>query len=105
MLRDEMANMVWGVEKVITLPDGSILPGLEAAYESRSYFERLLAASAGGPPIDPPSVADVRYRVMDSVPGTGFRSLPRGCRARDVKCGCSARRCPGCWKMIRTIRN
>jgi hypothetical protein len=68
LIRDEMANMVWGVEKVVSLPDGSTMPGLEAARETRAYFERLLAESGAGPGADPPSVADIRYRVMDTVP-------------------------------------
>lgn len=68
LIRDEMANMVWGVEKVVALPDGSTMPGLEAARETRTFFERLLAESGAGPGVDPPSVADIRYRVMNSVP-------------------------------------
>ena len=69
LIRDEMANTVWGVEKIVSLPDGSTMPGLEAARETRAYFERLLPdGGGGGPGVDPPSVADIRYRVMNSVP-------------------------------------
>ena len=64
-LRDEMANMVWGVERVVSLPDGTTRPGLEVGRETRAYFERLLAAD---PNAEIPSAADIRYRVMTTVP-------------------------------------
>jgi hypothetical protein len=34
LVRDEMANMVWGVEKVIPLPSGDPKPGAEASTET-----------------------------------------------------------------------
>lgn len=76
-LRDEMANMVWGVEKTVPLPDGSTRPGLEAGRATRAYFERLLAESAAVDP-DPEreSVADIRYRVMNSVPENWIPFIP-----------------------------
>jgi hypothetical protein len=75
-LRDEMANMVWGVEKTVPLPDGSTRPGAEAAQETRRYFEHLLelaGPAAGG---EPESVADIRYRVMTSVPENWIPFIP-----------------------------
>lgn len=42
LARDEMANMVWGVEKVIPLPSGEPKQGREAAYETRTFFEKDL---------------------------------------------------------------
>ncbi len=76
-LRDEMANMVWGVEKVIPLPDGSAMPGLEAARETLAYFERLIGGAAGGGAGgDPPSAADIRYRVMNTVPENWIPFIP-----------------------------
>lgn len=67
-LRDEMANMVWAVERVVPLPDGSSRSGAEAGRETRAHFERLLDLAAPGPTTEPASVADIRYRVMTDVP-------------------------------------
>jgi hypothetical protein len=72
-LRDEMANMVWGVEKVVPLPDGSTKPGLEAGRATRAYFERLLAFDPGAAI---PSAADIRYRVMTTVPENWIPFIP-----------------------------
>ena len=69
--------MVWGVEKTVPLPDGSTKPGAEAGRETRAYFERLLAEGGPAAIADPPSVADIRYRVMNTCPRTGFRSSRR----------------------------
>jgi hypothetical protein len=76
LLRDEMANMVWGVEKLVSLPDGSAVPGSEAAAETRAYFERLLDEAGGGGSTEPASVADIRYRVMESVPEHWIPFIP-----------------------------
>jgi hypothetical protein len=72
-LRDEMANMVWGVEKVVPLPDGSTKPGLEAGRETRAYFERLLDSDSSAAI---PSAADIRYRVMTTVPENWIPFIP-----------------------------
>jgi hypothetical protein len=71
-----MANMVWGVEKVVPLPDGSASPGLAAGRETRAFFERLLAESGAGPGTEIPSVADIRYRVMTTVPENWIPFVP-----------------------------
>lgn len=76
LLRDEMANLVWAVEKRVPLPDGSTVAGSEAAGETRAYFERLLAAAGGGAGTGPDSVADIRYRVMESVPENWIPFIP-----------------------------
>jgi hypothetical protein len=75
-LRDEMANMVWAVEKVVPLPDGSTRAGLEAGRETRAYFERLLAAAGLAVATEPDSVADIRYRVMTTVPENWIPFIP-----------------------------
>jgi hypothetical protein len=75
-LRDETANMVWAVERVVPLPDGSTRPGAEAGRETRAYFERLLALAAPGPGAEPASVADIRYRVMTGVPENWIPFIP-----------------------------
>jgi hypothetical protein len=75
-LRDEMANMVWGVEQTVPLPDGSTRRGLEAAVETRQWYERLIEQAGAAPPTDPPSAADIRYRVMTGVPENWIPLIP-----------------------------
>jgi hypothetical protein len=78
VIRDEVANMVWGVERTIALPTGEAKPGLEAARETRSFFERELERRLGHPP-DPPDMAEgahVRYRVMTDVPENWIPFIP-----------------------------
>jgi hypothetical protein len=74
LVRDEMANMVWGVERTVELPTGASKPGAEAARETRAFFERL---AGGAAPVAPgPRVADVKYRLMTSVPEHWIPFLP-----------------------------
>lgn len=64
LLRDEMANMVWGVETRIPSPSGGSINGRQAAFETRRFFEGL----AGVNP-EPPETykVNIRYEVMNSV--------------------------------------
>jgi hypothetical protein len=74
LVRDEMANMVWGVER--TIPSGvwGGMPGPLSAAETRTYFSRL---AAGLPPAPPePRVAAVAYEVMGSVPENWIPFVP-----------------------------
>jgi hypothetical protein len=65
LVRDEMANMVWGVERRIALPSGVAAPGAEAARQYRAFLQGLL----GPPPSLPPEpAAPIRYQVMNTVP-------------------------------------
>lgn len=71
LVRDEMANMVWGVERVIPTPDGASKPGSEAATETRAFHVR---GATPGAPLEP--VAPVRYELMSSVPENWIPFLP-----------------------------
>lgn len=65
LVRDEMANMVWGVESVVPSPEGGGMPGGLTGGERLAHLRRL----AGEAPPEPAGrVADVRYEVMGSVP-------------------------------------
>lgn len=65
LIRDEMANMVWGVETKIPSPSGGNMNGRYAAFETRQFYEKL----AGVTPADIPDFkANIRYEVMNSVP-------------------------------------
>jgi len=77
-VRDEMANMVWGVEKTIPLPSGEPKLGRESAYQTRRFFEQDLERRLGVPPQPPPPApgAVVRYKVMTSVPENWIPMIP-----------------------------
>lgn len=68
LMRDEMANMVWAIEKTIPAPDGAGRSGATSGRETRAYFERLVGA-AGGASTAPlyENEAKVRYDVVRSV--------------------------------------
>ncbi|HEX6124576.1 MAG TPA: hypothetical protein VFZ23_04315 [Pyrinomonadaceae bacterium] len=80
-IRDEMANMVWGVETVIPLPDGNGKSGFEAAAEYHSYRQKLIdksvVAVAPEPPVsDGEEVAKIRYEVMNTIPENWVPFVP-----------------------------
>ncbi len=75
LVRDEVANMAWGVEKTVALPTGISRMGSEVATQTVSYLENLL--SGGVPPLNPPPlVAAVRYQVMNTVPENWIPFIP-----------------------------
>jgi hypothetical protein len=78
LIRDEVANMVWGVEVTVALPSGDSKPGREAALEMRTFFERDLERRLGHPPEPPPAAegAAIRYQVMSSVPENWIPFVP-----------------------------
>ncbi len=78
LLRDEIANMVWGVEKTIPLVTGRDKSGSEAAAETLAYHQRLLdqrLASTVQPAVPDP-VAPVRYQIMNTVPEHWIPFIP-----------------------------
>jgi len=78
LVRDEMANMVWGVERVIPSGAGGGMPGPLSGLETAAYFARLAAAAPPppGPVVPEPRVAAVRYQTMGSVPEQWIPFLP-----------------------------
>ena len=73
-VRDEMANMVWGVERTIPLPSGEPKRGREAAEETRGFFERKVGKVPQLVPLAPG--AKIRYRVMTTVPENWIPMIP-----------------------------
>jgi hypothetical protein len=78
LIRDEVANMVWGVERTIPLASGRSKPGAEAATQTYAFHRDRLATPSGatvsgGPP---PPKAKVRYQVMTGVPENWIPFLP-----------------------------
>lgn len=78
LARDEMANMVWAIERTIPLPSGSGKRGKEAADETRYTYEQDIERRLGAPPLPLPPAQDakVRYRVMTSVPENWIPMIP-----------------------------
>jgi hypothetical protein len=71
MVRDEAANMVWGIERAVWLATGTPMPGQEAARETLAFRQRL------HPPAEPLSpVAAIAYEAMKTVPENWIPFLP-----------------------------
>jgi hypothetical protein len=75
LLRDEIANMVWGVEYQVPLATGRSKPGKEAGYELKTKLQQLLDATN-------PALADIaykakiRYQLVNSVPEQWIPMIP-----------------------------
>jgi hypothetical protein len=67
LIRDEMANTVWAIEKTVPAPEGRGAAGADAGRETRAYLQRFAAPSA---PAGNPSLDDVklRYDLMTEIP-------------------------------------
>ena len=80
LIRDEVANMVWGIETVIPLATGLGKHGSEAARELKARYQQLLDKKiADGeviPPVTPVYKADLRYEVMNTVPENWIPFVP-----------------------------
>lgn len=75
LIRDEAANMVWGIEQTIPLPDGSSKRGSEAAGELFAFLQSLIKEKITGPK----SItykAPIRYSIMSSVPENWIPFIP-----------------------------
>jgi hypothetical protein len=79
MVRDETANMVWGIEHTVSLPSGDPVSGPTAGRATRAWHQRLLDARLALNPAERrivPASAPVRYRVATSVPEEWIPFLP-----------------------------
>jgi hypothetical protein len=72
LVRDEVANMAWGVEKTVPLPIGINRPGNEVATQTFNYLQGLIPGGAAPPPM----AAEVRYQAMNSVPENWIPFIP-----------------------------
>jgi hypothetical protein len=97
LMRDEMANMVWAIERTIPAPDGIGRSGASAGRETRAYLERLVEEAGGSGGTGPlyENDARIRYDVMSSVPEHWIPMIPVRARKRasdrTAACGASAR--------------
>ena len=76
LVRDESSNMVWGIETTVPLANGDTTRGIEAARQTLTYFEALLAASGVTPPAVIPPAAPIGYQVMSTVPENWIPFIP-----------------------------
>lgn len=74
LVRDEVANMAWGVEKTVALPTGAARRGSEVAVQTLSFLQNLLAGGLLPPP--KPMAGTVRYQVMNTVPENWIPFIP-----------------------------
>lgn len=75
LIRDETANLVWGIEQTITTPVGEPRRGSEAAAEVVAFRRRLHDAVAATSGEDPPR-APISYVAMNSVPEHWIPFIP-----------------------------
>ncbi|HTI12873.1 MAG TPA: hypothetical protein VL832_30115 [Puia sp.] len=80
-IRDEVANMVWGVETIIPLPSGWGKSGFEAAAEFFSLLQKqindtVVAVPPPMPAADGDEVAKIRYEIMNAVPENWIPFIP-----------------------------
>ncbi len=75
MLRDEIANMVWGVESIVPLATGKSKPGKEAGYELKARLRQLLDGTDPAP-MEIDYQAKIRYQLVNSVPEQWIPLVP-----------------------------
>jgi hypothetical protein len=68
LIRDEMANMAWGIETVVPLPHGWSRRGNVAAAEYHDHLQTLHDHGPVAPAVPIEWKADVRYEIMTTVP-------------------------------------
>lgn len=76
LVRDEVANMVWGIEKTVPLPTGEPKSGSEAATETLQFHIDWARRSGIPPASVAEPVAPLRYQVMNTVPENWIPFLP-----------------------------
>jgi hypothetical protein len=72
LVRDEVADMAWGVEKTVQLAGGISRPGGEVAKQTFNFLQALIPG--GGTP--PAMAAAARYEAMNSVPENWIPFIP-----------------------------
>ena len=78
-IRDEMANMVWGIETIVPLPHGDSVTGSGAAAQYHSYLQRLIDIANPPSPTPLPTpepIAKIRYEIMNQVPEQWIPFIP-----------------------------
>jgi len=77
LVRDEIANMVWGIETRVALASGESKSGRSAALDVARYHTRLVEAAPAPPAAVPlANEAAIRYQVMTTVPENWIPFVP-----------------------------
>ncbi|MEO6932692.1 MAG: hypothetical protein ABI151_13750, partial [Chitinophagaceae bacterium] len=81
LIRDEMANMVWGVETIVPLPGSWSRSGFEAAGELHAQWQKIVTDTFGQPVVELPvkdgnEEAKIRYEIMNTIPENWIPFLP-----------------------------
>jgi hypothetical protein len=79
LIRDEVANMVWGIEHIVPLASGFSKQGSEAARELKSRYQQLINKDIDDGtivPVEKEYKADLRYEVMNTVPENWIPFIP-----------------------------
>jgi hypothetical protein len=74
LVRDELSNMVWGIETLVQLSDGSSRPGREVALELHAKYQSAVVAPSSTPAAD--NAARIRYSLMRSVAENWIPFIP-----------------------------
>jgi hypothetical protein len=74
LVRDEVANMVWGIEKTVQLASGDSKPGLETALQTLAFYQGLVPPAVPAPAAA--TDASLRYQVMTTVPENWIPFIP-----------------------------
>ena len=72
-VRDEIANMVWGIETDISLSSGDRLKGAEAARELKAYYEKSIQKDDE---LKNNDLSTIRYKIMSTVPENWIPFIP-----------------------------
>jgi hypothetical protein len=72
LIRDENANLVWGIEQTVRLPTGDPHRGSETAAEVLAYRRR----QAGTPEVTDPPRAALSYAAMNTIPEHWIPFIP-----------------------------
>lgn len=74
LIRDEMANMVWGLETIVSLPNGFGQKGNESGLQVRQFHKNLInnGLNVGTDPFK----AKISYLAMTSVPENWIPFIP-----------------------------
>jgi hypothetical protein len=74
LIKDEISNMVWGIETIVPMPTGKGEKGNELALRIRQFHEKIVQSDAL--PLEIPYAADISYLAMTTVPENWIPFIP-----------------------------
>jgi len=76
LIRDESANMVWGIENTVTLSTGEPKRGIEISREATAYYEKIVESGGAAGDVLPAPSAPIRFQLMTTVPENWIPFIP-----------------------------